>query len=229
MSPLQSRYAAPAGAVWIATIVLVAIAARHLVPQPSGAARLVPAVAAPLTILVAGPLTWTGRDSVDQLHAGEAIQDQLEIAIRLGIADGSTALFPGYQPFPDVTPMLEATGHVPFVADWNRDCDLLGTTVPADRLEDAPRRSGSLNKVQPRLEGGVLVAGGIQRDLDVRCVVMLDPDGVVVGVAVLADDDRARAPYRGSPWPGAALPGRHRHRPERPAARRRPAVIGHGG
>ena len=48
---------------------------------------------------------------------------------------------------------------------------------------------------------------GIQRDLDARCVVVLDPDGVVVGVAVLADDDRARAPYR-----GVALAGRGPYR-----------------
>jgi len=197
VSPLQSRYAAPAGAVWIATIVLVTVAARHLVPRPEGAARLVPAVAASLAILVAVPLAWTGHDTVERLHAGEAIQDQLEIAIRLGIADGSTALFPGYQPFPEVTPMLEATGHYPFVADWDRDCDLLGTTVPADRLEDAPRRSGSINRVEPLLDGGVLVAGGIRRELAPRCVVVLDPDGVVVGAAVLADSDRPRTPYRG--------------------------------
>jgi len=137
----------------------------------------------PLTLgaLVSGTVQLEARE-------GRAVSQALgEIALQLDVVDGSVGYLEGFtdntRPF-DSTRRLEAVGHYPFVEGWDLDCGLLGQTLRATVTE---RRGGELHKVAPerglesvnRIRG--ILPGENSVNEAIRCVVIVDPAGLVVG------------------------------------------------
>lgn len=107
--------------------------------------------------------------------------------------DGSIYLTP-YDPVGEVTPLMAAVDHYPFVDDWGLDCGLLG-----DRISEAnePPMAGGLESGNGLFEipGAIQLDGSIPLDGRVRCVLIADQRDVVVGAGTAlrgsVEDDQA--------------------------------------
>jgi hypothetical protein len=194
----QGRYYSIAALTWLGLSVMMILLGKTLATSGrtrGDTSRLFQSVF-PWVWLV--PLTVGALVSgIGQLEARKerAVSQALgEIALQLDVVDGSVGYLEGFtdntKPF-DSTRRLEAVGHYPFVEGWDLDCGLLGQTLETTTLH---RRGGELTKVVPErglesvkriraiLPGENAVKGAI------RCVVVIDPAGRVVGAGTSRRD-----------------------------------------
>ena len=87
---------------------------------------------------LAGLLAFVaGAPTADAIRAAVPPQDELAIAMRLGVSQNYPYFF-GYDRY---RPLLEELGHYPFSSDFDADCGRLGDDVGAEAERD-PRRGG---------------------------------------------------------------------------------------
>lgn len=125
--------------------------------------------------------TATGGAHTRDMDRKVAAQELREVALHLGVADGTSYLAGADT---SVTDLLREIGHHPFVEGWDLDCGLID-----DRLEVAGDGPTAGQIVSSRhlllLDDAVEITGRFPSDLDARCVVVTDADGVVIGAGTL--------------------------------------------
>ncbi len=149
-----------------------------------GATGFVHDVRAAVAACVVGGLAFvSGQESVAHVEEWNRGQDELAIAMKLDLSRG----YPFFGSSNRFVDDLERWGHYPFSDDFDLDCGRLGDKVePDSRLADHRGARGGVdgrltayNRQTLRLEGWV----GIP-DTPVRCVLITDSSGVVVGAGV---------------------------------------------
>jgi hypothetical protein len=159
-------------------------------------------------VVLAALLTGTAR--VTEMEESTTYQQLGEISWRLGMTTSSAWLVAPFEPA-DVAGRLEVMGHHPFVAGWDLDCGLFGQRVEVASGEGAPEPAGEIidGGRMVLLEGNVLMRGRMPDGLDLRCIVITDGHGEVVGAAVPGTIDAAHEVGRpGEAWVGVAHGGR---------------------
>jgi hypothetical protein len=156
----------------------------------------------------------TGTAQVDELEEGEIRQELGEISWRLGMTTSSAWLV---VPFPsaDVTDRLEILGHHPFVAGWDLDCGAFGERLEVRVGSEDAEPAGEITSGERvfLLGNNILVHGRMPEGLDLRCIVITDGDGDVVGAAVPGTlEPAAEAGRSGEPFVGVAQGGRGPYR-----------------
>lgn len=190
----QDRYSSPPAVLWLGLFALVLVALRRFGCRSSTAdgterraasfGRLLPlAVAAPLLV---GAVT-AGSTQADEMLALNHPQELREIALRLDATDGTAYLIGFFTATSTVTEVMRANAHHPFVEGWDLDCGLLDTQLDAAEGRPVRRGQGALTSGRPitALPGAVELSGHLTMELDARCVVIANEDGVVVGAATI--------------------------------------------
>jgi hypothetical protein len=164
-----SRYASLAGLLWVAN---VAMALAVL-----GRVRLV-ALAVAVGALAT---TVSGQRAIDQQRAKDPIQDELAIALRLGLADDAPVFL--FARFPPLTKRLRSIGHHPFDGSSVGDCRTLHRSIDREAVTQLPRRRARLVEARrhPFIPGGFSVRASVAEDVPTRCVAVVDGRGRVVG------------------------------------------------
>jgi len=183
---VSSRYFSLSALLFFALLVLGAI----------GFAR--DARAALAACVVGGLAFVSGHDSVAHVDRWNHGQDELAIAMRVGVSKGYPFFGGSYR----IVPKLEEWGHYPFSDDFDLDCGRLGDTIEPDSLlaehrgarGDIDGRLTSYNNQALRIEGWV----GIP-DLPVKCILLTDSSGVVVGAGAYGSERAELLMSGGSP------------------------------
>jgi hypothetical protein len=114
-------------------------------------------------------------------------QELREVALHLDLVDG-TPYLSGLAI--TVTDLLVDIGHYPFVDGWDLDCGLLDQPIDANAHDSGPPIGEIVSSRQlTTLRGAVEVTGRISSDRPIRCIVLADGDGLVIGAAALGVDD----------------------------------------
>ena len=113
-------------------------------------------------------------------------QELREIALHLDIADG-TRYLAGYET--SVTDLLVGIGHQPFVDGWDLDCGLFGEVPEVSGAPTPPVGEVVSARHLLLLDDAVEITGRVDEDQPIRCVVVIDQQGEVIGAATL-DVDR---------------------------------------
>ncbi len=160
-----------------------------------------------LSLLVIGALAVrggsVGQSHVDELLALNGEQERREIVLRLGLGEGNSFVGGFGIDLPPIGALLDAVDHHPF-RSWGLDCGLLGHgTIAVSATESEPSSgritaAGRLGEVP----GAVAIDGTVDRDLAVRCLVLVDETARVVGAATLAE---APGTFRGIARAGAEV------------------------
>jgi hypothetical protein len=140
-------------------------------------------------LLAVGLAFVGGRASVAEVDEWNVTQDELAIAMRLDVSEGypkRDARWPDL--YADSTTLMQDIGHHPFSGSFQYDCGLLDETLslPATPTSDEAGPRGRLDDFLPsynndsvRMHGWVVSPGE-----PVRCVLVVDADDRVVGMAV---------------------------------------------
>jgi hypothetical protein len=161
-------------------------------------ARATGAIALTALAGVAVVATVTGGAHLADMRHKVSEQELREIALHLDLADG-TRYLAGYET--TVTDLLEAIGHQPFVDGWDLDCGLLGEQLDATSVA-VPNAGEVVSARHLLLLGDAVEITGRVTDEGphVRCVVVTDDEGLVIGAGALdvdgvagtgADSDRS--------------------------------------
>jgi hypothetical protein len=191
----QSRYTSLPALTWLGLVALVCYAAPHAshLLRARGWARPAAALTGPTICAVigvpvlAGALA-AGRTVADEIAATRPGQQLAEVALRLDMTDRTRYLTGPVGEPTTVTELMRATGHYPFVESWDLDCGLLGERIDG---AEAAGRSGPVGDVvagEPALflPSAVEISGRVRVERPVRCVVITNGQGEVIGAATLA-------------------------------------------
>jgi hypothetical protein len=166
-----SRYYSLAALCWTSVLVLLALA------WPRDPRSLLAALA------IGGLAFVGGQPAVDYVRDWDHRQDELAIAMRLGVSQD----YPFFWGYDRYRPWLEELGHYPFSADYDADCGRTGRSVePEATVNELDGARGSndgfitpYNDASVRFEGWVGIPGE-----SVKCVLVADEDLTVVGAGV---------------------------------------------
>jgi hypothetical protein len=196
-----SRYAAIGGLILVAVLGLLAAVVPAL-PRLQRAPGWWGAVAV-LPLLVAVTLAGGTREA--EMRRGAQYQDLLAISLHLDIASESSFWLGGLGRMPaDIEELLRASEHIPFDGSFDLDCGRLGTTIDADEVAPLPpgMSAGIESWERERLIAALGTQGWVDPgDASVRCVVIADSAGTVVGAAGIgepADGYATVAPVEGA-------------------------------
>jgi len=168
-----SRYASLSALFWIGVFGLAGTMLRWKWYM------LVPAAA-----LVVAAVTYDSP-AVDEERTNWIKQRDLAAGLYLGLADDRAYVYTFLGTL-DVGPLLEQLGHYPFSSAYDGDCGLIGTSYDPRSVDTAT--SGQIESVR-RLTGseGIRIVAELPDDLesDIRCVVVGDPAGEIVGIGTL--------------------------------------------
>jgi len=164
----SSRYFSLSALLWSSLVVLAVIGSpRDL--RTLGFAALV------------GLLAFVGGGAaVDQVRASVPEQDELAIAMRLGVSQNYPFLWGNDRH----RPLLEELGHYPFSSDFDADCGRLGDAVGSEaRPLPQGRLRGSAESIAPGYaSSAVRLTGWVSSpDVGVRCILVVDQSDRVVG------------------------------------------------
>ena len=163
-----SRYFSLSALLW-SSVVGLAVVARPRDPRALAGVAL------------AGLLGFVaGAPTVDAIRAAVHPQDELAIAMRLGVSQNYPYLF-GYDRY---RPLLEDLGHYPFSSDFDADCGRLGDDVGAEAERiPAGRVRGTADAIAPGYgPDAVRLTGWVSSpDVPVRCILVVDQSDRVVG------------------------------------------------
>jgi len=170
----SSRYVSLGALAWLATLVLVAAV------FPARPVAVAGAAVAAVVALVGGHAT------IEEIRALRFESDAIATALRLGAVPD-----PNYVYFnDDAVAILPRLDHYPFNDDYDLDCGLLGERLdPAtlDRTIDQggpPVTEGWLDGyVTSEFTGVARVSGWAGTSRDIRCILLVDGRGEVVGTA----------------------------------------------
>ncbi|HVK20141.1 MAG TPA: hypothetical protein VM677_02150 [Actinokineospora sp.] len=140
-----------------------------------------------IAALAAGVLGFVlGAPTVATIRAENRDHPLQAVALRLGLGDAFGASLPK-----DLAPRLRSMGHYPFSGDFTLGCGgpEIGTTLDLSamtELEPADGRNplkpaGSVDRVTPKPGAGLVVGWASTTDDPVRCVVVVDETGEIVG------------------------------------------------
>jgi hypothetical protein len=164
---VASRYASLSILLWLSIVVLFALRYRH-----DARAWIVGFVVTALAFA-------SGQPTVNAMRASTLSQDELAIAMRLGLSEGYT-----YAPSPEAVPMFKAIGHYPFTSEFDDDCGLLGKRIDAGSVQQPQAgTAGHLDRFEPAANPrSVRIAGWFgSQDGAVECVVLTDGSLRVIG------------------------------------------------
>jgi hypothetical protein len=184
---VEHRYYSLAALAWFGLFVLLIIDIDAVVAARRNAAeiRWLPVVVTSiLTLALLVPALAGGGSQEAEMRDNWKTRQQLaEVAFRMGLMDGSSYLTV-VRRTEAITPLMTAVDHYPFVDDWDLDCGLLGKRISAN--PDEPPMSGGLESGRAvyTMPGAVQVEGVIPHG-KVRCVLIADPGGVVVGAGTV--------------------------------------------
>jgi hypothetical protein len=164
----SSRYYSLSALCWSALLVLAA-----LVFPRDGRFLVVTAFVGALAFV-------GGQPSMAEVRESNHRQDELSIAMDLGISQG----YPFFWGYDRYQPLLEELGHYPFSEDYDLACGLAGTTLDRSSVDVAAPGvvghldgfTGAYNDSSVRLSGWMTSA-----DSPVRCVLVIDRAFDVVG------------------------------------------------
>ena len=166
--------------------------------------RIAASAMALVTVGLAAAGFLASRSEVDAITRSYSQQERLAIALRFGLAAGTREPLGGFAEMPDgIEALLDANDHVPF-RDDALDCGLADQTVDLDAIDELPEGvAAKLVRSAQALERSDVAGGWIRdpRDL-VRCIVVVDGSGQVVGAGVTGPPDEGYSPGRAVP-PGA--------------------------
>jgi hypothetical protein len=200
---VAGRYASLAILLWSAVLVLCVLLFR-------------PAPWVWLGGFVVAALAFAGgQPSVEALRVSTLNQNQLAVAIRLGVSEGDPLA-----PAPRAIPVMKKLGQYPFASSFHTDCGLLGKTIDRGSLAPPdPKSAGHLDRFEPPTNSrSVRLTGWFaSEDAKTRCVVFTDQNLRVVGAAATgyerADLIPARPPTASFNlgFQGPALAGAHEY------------------
>ena len=186
----KNRYSSLPALTWIGLAGLLVFVLGDRRRHGDGSRRLISQANASLVSIVVilplfiGAIT-AGEDIAERMLDQNTEQELREVALRFGLADGSTFLLGGFSTVPtDITETARATDHYPFVDSWNLDCGLLGRELDVEATGEIPGQlhSASTSWILP---GGIELRGRVDSSADVRCIVISNRAGRVIGAASL--------------------------------------------
>ena len=122
----------------------------------------------------------SGQPAVSVMALSALQQDELAIAVRMGLGEGY-----GYFD-PSAVPLMKTVDHYPFNGDFDADCGLLGEQIaPGSVVFGSPDVHGKIEGLQPPINpDSVRVKGwASSSERPIRCIVIADESGRVVGAA----------------------------------------------
>jgi hypothetical protein len=166
---VTSRYGSLAALAWVALLVLLVLALRQ---QPR----------AWLSLLAVTALAFVaGQPTLAAMKVSAVQQDELAIAMRLGLSSGYT-----YGPQDRFVPLFRSIGHYPFSDDFDADCGMLDRTISRGAIRTPEGTTGgNLDRLEPALNAqSVRMTGWFgSEDGDVRCILIADGSLRVIGAA----------------------------------------------
>lgn len=179
----SNRYTSLIAITWIGLAGLVSTLTVGLDARRPATGIALAAVMA-LLALRAGTV---GGDHADQMLGLNDQQERREIVLRLDLAEGNDFVGSFGIELPPITDLLRSLEHHPF-RSWGPDCGLLGEQLPVFSDSDPSAEAGRIVSAGPLagVDGAVAIDGVVGDDLDLRCVVLVDGSGTVVGAASLA-------------------------------------------
>jgi hypothetical protein len=163
-----SRYFSLSALCWCGLAVLAVIVRPHDV-------RLLGA-----GLVVAGLAFVGGQPTVAQMRASVPQQDELAIAMRLGVSQN----YPFFWGFDRYRPLLESIGHYPFSDEFDADCGRLGESVdPGDVRVSGDGVTGHVDQFGPPYNAAeVRIRGWVDStEGAVDCVLVVDGRNEVIG------------------------------------------------
>jgi hypothetical protein len=159
-----SRYASISAWFWVALGI-------HAISRPVLRAGFLP-----LTVSAVLLSQVTGSASLEAVRQLERQQDELGIAIALGLAEQAPRFQAG------LAPTLRALGHYPFNDRFTDDCGLRGTRPTVEPTSPADAE-GQIEGWLPPWGEALRSAGWLHAARPVDCLLVLDRRGDVVGAA----------------------------------------------
>ena len=191
----QSRYTSLPALTWLGLVALLCYAAPHAGhllrahgwTRPA-AALTGPAMCAVIGVPVLAGALAAGRTVADEIAATRPGQQLAEVALRLEMTDRTRYLTGPVGEPTTVTELMRATGHYPFVESWDLDCGLLGERIEGAEVADRSGPVGDVVAGEPAvfLPSAVEISGRVGVERSVRCVVITNGQGEVIGAATLA-------------------------------------------
>lgn len=168
---VASRYASLSILLWISVLVLFTLRYRH-----DARAWIVGFVVTALAFA-------SGQPTLTAMSESSLNQNELAIAMRLGLANGYL-----YAPPPETIPMFKRIGHYPFTSSYDEDCGLVGKRIDSTSVQQPkPGTTGHLDRFEPALNPqSVRMSGWFgSREGKVKCVVITDTSLRVIGASAV--------------------------------------------
>ena len=194
------RYTSLPAITWIGFASLLVLARRDVARrltesrEKASASPLRRFTNAWVVLVIAVPLMlggWTaGQGFADRFIAQNPEQERIEIALRFGLSNNTRLLLGIFGSSANITDLLRDTGHYPFVGSWDLDCGLHGKRIPVAAGGKPPAITGEV--LSSRRARDVLrsvdITGRVSDTRRIRCIVVANGRGVVVGAATVGDD-----------------------------------------